>query len=90
MSTFKKYFDSPSRKNQENLHFSIIDDLVLHDLTCLNESKKLDKQMLLVSASKLNVNSQDEDYGGRTALHIGCQKGNFLFMKILKIMVIFL
>ena len=72
MSIFKKYFDSPGRKNQDN-SISIIDDLVLHDLSCLNESEKLDQQIPLVRASKLNANSHDEDYSDRTALHIGCQ-----------------
>ena len=51
------------------------DDLVLHELICFNEVKKLNEKLKLVKFGKININVQDDDFGGRTALHVACHSG---------------
>ena len=77
MSLFDKFIHTKSRKNKDRSRFCYNDDFLLHDLTGMNEIKKLSQQMLFVRMSKINVNARDEDFGGRTSLHIGCHLGNY-------------
>jgi len=54
-------------------------DFVLHQLASTNDVMKLKKHVRLSGFITLDMNLQDDDFGGRTALHIACQHGKKLY-----------
>ena len=74
-SVLNKY---PSR-NKKECTFTY-EDFDVHHCASVNDAWKLRK--LFKFSKHKDVNLQDDDFGGRSALHIACQKGNVVWVNV--------
>ena len=72
-SVLNKY---PSR-NKKECTFTY-EDFDVHHCASVNDAWKLRK--LFKFSKHKDVNLQDDDFGGRSALHIACEKGNVVWV----------
>lgn len=74
-SIINKY---PVKRNGKQCLFTV-EEFDLHHLCSINDTVKLKNifrfSKLTGKGSGGNVNLQDEDFGGRSPLHIACSKG---------------
>ena len=55
--------------------YTLIHDLLLHDAASIGEERRLEELKGFLRLGKLNINSKDEDWGNRTALHCAAEGG---------------
>ncbi len=58
--------------------YKLVHDLMLHESAWAGDDYKLTMSITLAKRGKFNINFQDEDFDGRTALHCAAATGEYV------------
>lgn len=62
-------------KPQAKTFFNASHDLLLHETCALGDDTKLEELGSFIRGGKIDVNSRDEEWGERTAIHCAAHRG---------------